>query len=664
MVMQCKTCRAYFAPGTSSDALLFHVNECQKMASRSTQTTPMSLTPRSPEVRRRRLSNAGQSPRATLSRLEIVAEQTPSAMILNDLGTAYRAVGDTANAVRAFLRAIDLNRRCEAAYGNVGNILIDIGEPRQAMQYYSKAIGLNPHFFDGHMNLATLCTTLGRWEKAIIHYGIAHDLNPSHGPALWRLTHAELSIGHWECYGSRVRAIADLVAADLRFGRCSFIQPGDAQLLPLPPTLLTGLRTAYAQQVAASVAGLPRPTFTPRSAHMPLRVGYLGAVAADARPAVHTIVWVLKHHDKTRVHTTIYGMGRAPEHVPHEAQEVADRYVDVARMTDADAARVISHDRIDVLIQYSTGRGAVSRPGIIARRPAPVTVSFMNGSGAGAGLVDYIVADPVAVPPDLSYLYEEALVTLDRSFYPAAHRYLMNDAVPEEDIEVMARGGGELRARLRADLAIPDDAICLACFNQTPKLDPTTFTAWARIMVSHPSTVLLLQQDPPEAVPRLRSRASAMGIDPARLIFVPADPHAPPANRVRWGAAVDVYLDTHHCSGRSSVADALWLGVPVVAHPQAHIPSRVAASMLVQAGAEELVARDTEEYVSIATRLIDDPVYRLAMRRMLVDSRGKERSIFDIGGWVTTWEAALFGMWGQWVRGGQPVTFNVGDLEA
>jgi predicted O-linked N-acetylglucosamine transferase (SPINDLY family) len=66
---------------------------------------------------------------------------------------------------------------------------------------------------------------------------------------------------------------------------------------------------------------------------------------------------------------------------------------------------------------------------------------------------------------------------------------------------------------------------------------------------------------------------------------------------------IDISLDTWPYCGGNTIAESLWMGVPVVTLKGERFSSRYGASLLAAAGCDDLVGRSPEEYVEIAARL-------------------------------------------------------------
>jgi CRISPR-associated protein Csy1 len=95
---------------------------------------------------------------------------------------------------------------------------------------------------------------------------------------------------------------------------------------------------------------------------------------------------------------------------------------------------------------------------------------------------------------------------------------------------------------------------------------------------------------------------------------------------LRVNAACDVMLDSLYWSGGNSSLDALACGLPVATLPGAFMRGRQTAGILTLAGVPELIARDRDDYVRIATRLGREPEWRAELGARLLAGR---TSVFD-----------------------------------
>ena len=107
-------------------------------------------------------------------------------------------------------------------------------------------------------------------------------------------------------------------------------------------------------------------------------------------------------------------------------------------------------------------------------------------------------------------------------------------------------------------------------------------------------------------------------------------------------------LDTFPFPGGTTTAEALWMGVPVLTLRGSDMLSRQGESLLINAGLTTFVADSTEHYVGRAVSL-SRSLQELANLRAGLRERLKCAPLFDARRFVRHWEAALWGMWEDWL---------------
>jgi predicted O-linked N-acetylglucosamine transferase (SPINDLY family) len=151
-----------------------------------------------------------------------------------------------------------------------------------------------------------------------------------------------------------------------------------------------------------------------------------------------------------------------------------------------------------------------------------------------------------------------------------------------------------------------------------------------------------------------------------RIYFTDVAPKQMHISRAR---VLDLFVDTPECNAHTTSADILWSGTPLLTLPRYEYKmcSRMAASILKgalpkdkegRAAAEDLIARDDDEYEAKAIRLLQDlkynghkPTGRLAdLRKMLWEGRWTS-GLFDTKRWVSDLEEAYWISWRKWLNG-------------
>lgn len=347
---------------------------------------------------------------------------------------------------------------------------------------------------------------------------------------------------------------------------------------------------------AASHAPLNDPSRPPR----PLRLGFLSSdlkqhsVASFVRP-------LLEHLDPALATPLLYMAGWVTDQVTEALRGAAERaggsYRHVCALSDADLARTIKGDRVDVLVELN-GLTRDNRLGALRFAPAPVVVHWCGyPSTCGTNLLDYRVVDSITDPPGSA---EGWLVEAPLRLDPCFTCYAPPDDAPDVAPPPRAERGH----------------VTFGSFNMIQKVNDDVLACWARVLRAVPGSRLMLKAmmlTHASVREALLARARAAGIDPERLTILP--PTRGVREHLETYAQVDIALDTFPYAGTTTTCEALWMGVPVVtlAPPDALHAQRVGASLLSAVGRTDLVARDVDDYV--------DRVRALAMAPATLDTR-------------------------------------------
>jgi predicted O-linked N-acetylglucosamine transferase (SPINDLY family) len=342
-------------------------------------------------------------------------------------------------------------------------------------------------------------------------------------------------------------------------------------------------------------------------------------------------------HDRSRFELTAFAFGADTRDGLRTRVEAAfDRFLPVDGLSDREVAMLARRLEIDIAIDLG-GYTRDCRSGIFALRAAPIQVSYLGYLGTmGAEIMDYLIADPVLVPPDSRQHYSEKIAYLTS--------YQVNDSSrPLPD-----------RAPTRDELGLPPRGFVFCSFNNSYKINPETFDSWMRILTAVPDSALFLLGGPTAVERNLRREAAARGVAPERLVFggsLPLDRYL-----ARFRAA-DLFLDTLPYNAGTTASDALWAGLPVLTVPGQAFAARMAASILTAAGLPELIAASRADYERQAIALAADPRRLAEMKQRLADNR-RCCALFDTTAFTRDIEALYQQMYERHHAGLRPEHLN------
>lgn len=576
--------------------------------------------PQSPASRLQRgiaAFQAGRFPEAQRLLAKVLEKDPMAVDALHILGLLAARQGRMVEAEGWLRRCIAAAPAYAYAHDNLGNALMAQGRAAEAEACHREALRLAPDYGPAWLNLGRCLRAQGRHEEAESASRQPYTVPPD---VLGKRIIQQRLRCDWQAWDLQVPALVERI----REGAGDAITPFSAFALPgLMPADLLKVARAYGERYRPWMARGPLYNLEPRPPHDRLRIGYLSGDLRDHATARLTAS-VFELHDRNQFEIFAYSLA------PMEANPMGQRLraafehlTEVQDLNPEQAAQRIREDQIDILVDMH-GYTRLSRPEIPAQRPAPIQVSWLAFPGSmGVPFIDYLIADPVVVPPEEVEHYDEALA------------YLPHCYQPQDPRRQIATGG------TRALEGLPADAFVFCCFNRPHKLTPDIFTLWCDLLRDLPQAILWLFDPQSQARDNLRREAAKRGVGPERLVFadhVPQDRHL-----ARIGLA-DLFLDTSPYNAHTTASDALWAGVPVLTRPGQTFASRVAASLLTAAGLPEWIARDWPEYARLARHLATTPAALTECRRKL-QARRNQAPLFDALGYTRALEELYQRMW-------------------
>jgi protein O-GlcNAc transferase len=506
---------------------------------------------------------------------------------------------------------------------NRGNTLRKLERFEEALTSYDRALTAKPDFAEAHCNRGHTLFEMNRLEEAYAAYDTALKIKPDIKQLAGARVHAKQCLCDWVNLENDISILLEAV------------RNGQPASPPFP--LLAVMSSPEDQLQCARGYNADLPRFAPlwsgnNYKHERLHVAYLSSDFRE-HPIAFLTVGLFEEHDKSRFELSAISYGpQAPKTDMHRRVKAAfENLIDVGRQTDEKIAELIRELEIDVAVDLN-GITQHARPGILARRPAPVQVAYLGyTSTTGADYIDYVIADSTVIPREHIKYFTEKVVWLPDSF-------MVNDARRPISAQTPTRG----------ECGLPENAFVFCCFNNSFKITPELFEIWMRLLNSIENSVLWLRGHSPAIMANLCREAEIRGVSSCRLVFAPKVSSM--ADHLARHRQADLFLDTLPYNAHTTACDALWAGVPVLTCLGATFAGRVAASLNNAVGLDELVTYSLEEYESMALKLSQDPGFLNALRSKLANNC-KTYPLFDTNRFARNMEAAYTMMWEQHQRG-------------
>lgn len=390
----------------------------------------------------------------------------------------------------------------------------------------------------------------------------------------------------------------------------------------MSPEARTAQHLRYNELLAAVKKAVLTP---PKKRPEKLRIGYL---SNDFRN--HVMFWfifqLMAGYDREHFSVTCFSLNKIRDGFTEMIENQADRFISLAGKDYSDQVKLLRKHQMDILVDFSghTVDGAVS---LFAARVAPVQISGL-GYMTTTGLkdTDYFLTDEAADPPESNpeQFFSEKLLYL-----PSMFCYTGRSDVPVPECAPVTKKG----------------YILFGSFNTFRKINDGVLKLWQEILRQAENSRLLIKSQifiDRECVHHVYNRLAYLGFDTTRVTIECAT-----TTYMNRYLDVDIHLDSFPYPGGGTTADALYMGVPVIALKGKEHSSRFADSFLTAAGVPELLAGSPADYIAKAVALARDiprlDKYHRTLRNTLLNSK-----LMDTPRYVSALEKAYRRLYDEW----------------
>jgi predicted O-linked N-acetylglucosamine transferase (SPINDLY family) len=537
----------------------------------------------------------GRLPAAIDDLLQAIRKEPTRADLRWNVTAMMRLAGRLEEATQQGREAVRLAPEAPEAHNNLASVLKDRGLAADAEKHFRRAIELKPDYADAWCNLSWSLSLSGNAREAEAAARRAFELNPKDANAQnnlgTALMHQDRLREAGECFEKALALKPDFTVAHSNMLFC---------LNYRTDLSADEIFSAYKRWDTTHAEKLrPRaPVYEgSKDPKRRLKVGY---VSPDFR--YHAVSFfieaLLAAHNRAEVELTFYAEVPNPDMVTVRFKMYAARWRSTVGLSDEEVAAMIRADGIDVLVDLA-GHTAGNRLLTFARKPAPVQVAHMVGSGAttGLGAIDAVLIDEALLPRSDERYFSEKSARLSR--IPLI--YTPPPGMPEVGPLPALRNG----------------FVTFGCFSRAARINEHVLAAWARILRSVPDSRLLLNSKPfreQDARDAWLKRFKALGVSPDRVDLVYTTPQ--PRTWEAYGS-VDIALDPFPHNAGTTTIEALWLGVPVVSLAGRPPVGRFGASILGSVGLESWVTDDVDSYVARAATAASNLTSLAALRASL-----------------------------------------------
>jgi len=603
-------------------------------------------------------ADAGENLRAIAAFQKAVSLDPSYARAFNNLGHALRSANRVAEAVDSFARAVIVDSGYALAWANLGALKFDIGDEVGAETALRKAIALDPSQRAAAMALGGIERGRSNLDLAVQLYMHASQLDPRDANAPLQLAG---TLAERNELAAAKQAYATAEARDPKMlraliGRClalPMLAASSAEIaaartnyaeglgilereLPhrgadIPPArILDELRwsnfmlayhgdedrslqlrygTLIGRLVDARASQWRQPAMPRAHADARIRIGFLSAFFRDGTVGRYFESW-LTGLPRDRFEVSLYLLEPAGDALTTRLRARADTVRACPRFRPSQLAPIVHADHLDVLVFPELGMDATTFALAALRLARVQCAAWGHPVTTGHATIDVFFTSSAMEPENAAEDYTEQLIALPG----VGTRYALPD-VPKE--------------ASRARFELPEGVPLFLCPQSLFKIHPDNDALFARTLAAVPTARLVVFEGrDPALTARFRARldVALLGVGLAaesHVLFLPQCSHM---DYLRINTVCDAMLDTLHWSGGNTSLDALACGLPIVTLPGRFMRGRQSTGMLRLMAIDETIARDADDYVSIAARLGHDIPWRQRLSSRILEARAR---VFD-----------------------------------
>lgn len=510
------------------------------------------------------------------------------------LGITKSLLGDPLGAEKCLYHAVRLQPGNALARFNLGCALEANKKFQKSKNELQQAITINPNYFEAWHNLGGVLRNLGLTSAAVNAFQQALRIKPDS---------AETHRGLASAYVTQGKAVDAATECKKTLSIMPEHYSAHSLLLFLSTLYLEDPHEIYIlhkkwqerHDVQQIEGWWEHEEF---DVDERIRVGYLSPNFYQ-----HSVAYffesLIANHNQNRFEIFCYSDVTNEDEVTERIRSYASTWRDTAKFTDTELVRQISDDRIHILVDLA-GHTTNNRLMVMMQKPAPIQIQYIGYLfSTGIDRIDYWMTDAWTDPPGLSdEVSAETIIRLPRGYLC----YQPNKQAPDVSQAPWEK----------------NSYITFGSFNHVSKISDMAFELWVEVLLANPDTHLVLKNesflDEPTRKEWLdRFGKKGIGRNRVRLLGITKSV----VEHLGLYSRIDIGLDTMPYNGTTTTCEALWQGVPVITLPGNTHCGRQGISLLSQVGLYDLIAHSRDNFLSIASKLVDSPEKISEIRRNL-----------------------------------------------
>lgn len=552
----------------------------------------------------------------------------------NGLGSALRAKDDIKSSIKCYRNAINLKPDFVKAYCNLGAVLQKSGDTDAALESYKKALEIQPDHAETHFCLGTFSQETGDIEEAFRSYKHALKINPDYAAAYFNMGNM------YEDQGKFKTAINN-------YKQALKIQPNYGLAISNLIYLMNlynhfslqerfSKTCSYTQSLEAPFI-FKKPNFTnSRDPDRNLQIGFVSGDFLNHPISAYCLELFAQLCQCPNLSMHAYYTNDTVDDVTMKIKKCFYKWNSIKIVSDQNLADHIIKDEIDILIDLSN-HTAGNRLGVFARQPAPVQVTAMGlPYTTGLKTIDYYFGGE-------SGGWQKSFFSECFLEMPTTTAYSPLHATPE----------------VNNLPALDNGFITFGSCNTVSRINRACIGLWSRLLREIPNSRFVFAGQSNEfAQDKFKEWLTEENVDLSRVEFLS---RKATSKYMSIYHRIDVHLMLRPVAGITTIADALYMGVPSLG--LSNLEDEAGMEILNSLGLEDFYLKNEEDFIFKALSLTENLAslanIRANLRAEFTGSLFCNAEVAAAG-----WEAALRMIWKRWCANldPEPIKIQLGDL--
>ena len=337
-----------------------------------------------------------------------------------------------------------------------------------------------------------------------------------------------------------------------------------------------------------------------------IRIGLVSRDFSRYHSVTFFVKKLLKYLDRSKFETYIFSFSEQFDESSQEIKDSSEKWSNISNLNNQEVIEQIQKERIEILIDIG-GLTSSKRIEIFKSRVSPLQITWLAYCNTiGFKNIDYLIADDNLIK-DEERFYSEKIIKLNNIWN--------------------AHSGFDFKREFSETPAKKNNYITYGSFNNFLKISDETAYAWSEILKKTQNAKLILKSSNncfPKRIIEIFKKNKVYDL----IEFYNRADYPSLKEHLNLYKKIDIALDTFPYNGVTTSFEALWCGIPVLTVLGYNFNSRCGSSILKNANLDQLILKNSEEYIEKALELSNN-INELSILRKDIFDRILNTPLFD-----------------------------------